>query len=84
MLFKTSNYVFFTMPCGVQMASNKGRLSAMVDTITGDITGTITYGLMGYHEQIESNIRNMVNSFPCTVEDHIILKARTLLAERNC
>lgn len=76
-----SRYKFFQFNTSEKMASNKGIVSGYVDTNTGIIEVTQTWGTMGYNEQYKYNIADKINSFPFTTKDFILLQVKKLLAD---
>lgn len=74
-------YLFFEFDSGYIAASNKGICRAMLNTESGEIQATISYGLMSYRDAYIININDEVNEFPYCIQDRIIGKAKKCLNE---
>lgn len=62
-----------------KLASNKGTVCGMVNTITGEIIARQHFGLMSYQDNYNLNLSNKINPFPYTTEDKIILAAKEVI-----
>jgi late competence protein required for DNA uptake (superfamily II DNA/RNA helicase) len=66
-----------------KLASIKGTVCGMVNTITGEITASQHFGLMNYRDTYNLNVSDKVNPFPYTTEDRIILAARQTIKDHE-
>ena len=66
-----------------KLASIKGTVCGMVNTITGEIIVSQHFGLMSYRDTYNLNLSDKVNSFPYTIEDMIILAAKHTIKDHE-
>ncbi len=69
-------YGFFEFATKDRVASNRGKCRGMVNTQTGDIEAVVTYGLMTYREEFRMHVSDVVNPFPYTIADRILIAAK--------
>jgi len=66
-----------------KLASIKGTVCGMVNTITGEIIASQHFGLMSYRDTYNLNLSDKVNSFPYTTKDKILLAAKQAVKDHE-
>ena len=64
-----------------KLASIKGTVLGMVNTITGEIIASQHFGLMSYRNTYNLHLSDKVNPFPYTIEDMILLAAKQTIKD---
>ena len=66
-----------------KLASIKGTVLGMVNTITGEIIASQHFGLMSYRDTYNLNLSDKVNLFPYTIEDMILIVATKTIKDHE-
>ena len=69
-------YGFFEFTTKDRMASNRGKCRGIVNAETGDIEAVVTYGLTTYREEYRMHVSDVINPFPYTLADRILIAAK--------